>query len=163
MRKIHVVEQKNLFVRLNRVFGSLVDKVPIISCLQAVDLPCDRDTSIRDAEPNELLVSHFVFQGSFYRMHVAEVDSRHHFTFFADDVDLEQCELIINDKNVVDLVLPLFFDVVLLIHILNIIVVQRVQLESENGAIVWSLKLRCLASEILIFRDNDLDFYQRVA
>ena len=96
-------------------------------------------------------------------MHVAEVDSRHHFTFFADDVDLEQCELLVNHKNVIDLILPLLFDVVLLIHILDIIVVQRVQLECENGAIVRSLKLRYLASKLVIFRDIDLDFDQRVA
>ena len=107
---------------------SLIDEVPLISCLQAVDFPCDRDASVRDTEPNELLVPYFVFQGSFNHMHITEVDSRHYFTFFADDVDLEQCELLVNDKNVVDLSVLIFFDVILLIHILDIVVVQRVQL-----------------------------------
>ena len=61
-------------------------------------------------------------------MHVTEVDSGNHFTFFADDVYLEQCELLVNDKNVVGLSVLIFFDVILLIHILDIVVVQRVQL-----------------------------------
>ena len=145
------MKQKNLFVRLNRVVGSLVYEVPIISCLQAVDFTCDRDASVRDAEPYEFFVPYFVFQGSFNRMHFTEADSRDYFTFFADDVDLEQCELLVNDKNIVDFVLPLLLDIVLLIHILNIVIVQRVQLKCENGAIVRSLKLRRLASKLLIF------------
>ena len=139
VRKRHVEELDHRIFIVSHCFSTLEDKIPALTRQVAICLPKDRNASVRDTNTN-VFVSHFSFKCFPDDLFVIEVGAAQDFTF-SFNLDFVQSQIVINNKHLVILVLPLSLYFVFLLGCLYVVVIEWVELKRNDGSDEWCCKL----------------------
>ena len=98
MRKCYVLNLQNIFITFYSILRALIVDIPPVARLDVENFACDWKTAIRDAQPNKIFVSNFVFQRLLDKWFVVQVESINDYAFLANDLYFIHVELLIYDK-----------------------------------------------------------------
>ena len=139
MRKGHIEELNHRIFIVSHSFSALKDKVPALARQVAIRLSKYRNASVGDTDAN-VFVSHFSFKCFSNDFLVIEIGAAQDFTLSLN-LDFVQSQIVINNKHLVILVLPLSLYIILLLSCLYVVIVERVELKGNYGSDKWCCKL----------------------